>query len=89
MPSQPSSPLQKATDDALHAGSDAPLTGNSHQTEMNTLVNAGLKPALGLSNSPLALGPTDMSAEAESEEQLDLGEPVTSQVPGGESRKDR
>lgn len=90
MPSQPSSPLQKATDGASYAGSsDAPSTANSHQTEMNTLVNAGLRPALGLLNSPLALGPTDMSGEAESGDQLDLGAAVTSGLDVGESRKDR
>ncbi|GHJ85090.1 hypothetical protein NliqN6_1492 [Naganishia liquefaciens] len=80
MPSQPSSPLQKPSD----AASSTP---QSHETQLNTLANAGLRPALGLSNSPLALGPT--STEAETGERLHLGESAASTMDIAESRKDR
>lgn len=82
MPSQPSSPLQKASE-------DAPSTAQSHQTQLNTLANAGLRPALGLSNSPLALGPTDVAEEVGTGDRLDLGQSASSAVDGEESRKDR
>lgn len=75
--------------------SAGPSTGNSQQTQLNTLANAGLKPALGLSNSPLTLGPTDMSERTENEgesgqvEQLDLDGSARTSLNVGESRKDR
>ena len=82
MPSQPTSPLQKASE-------DVPSTAQSHETQLNTLANAGLRPALGLSNSPLALGPTNVAEEVGTEDRLDLGRSATSAVDGEESRKDR
>ncbi|KAJ9106545.1 hypothetical protein QFC20_004037 [Naganishia adeliensis] len=95
-PSQASSPSFKGTADVTEQDSSAgPSTGNSQQTQLNTLANAGLKPALGLSNSPLTLGPTDMSEAAGKEgrsgqvEQLDLDGSARTSLDVGESRKDR
>ncbi|KAJ9098153.1 hypothetical protein QFC21_004482 [Naganishia friedmannii] len=90
-PSQSSPVSRKSSGEQLDDGS-VPSTGNSQQTQLNTLANAGLIPAPGLSNSPLALGPTDlMSGDSDQKgskgqlDELDLGAPVSTD----ESKKDR
>jgi hypothetical protein len=95
-PSQATSPSFKPMEDAPDGESSTGLsTGQSQQTQLNTLANAGLKPALGLSKSPLALGPTDMSEVAGNGgqsgqlEQLDLDNSARTSLDVAESRKDR
>lgn len=95
-PSQATSPSFKPMEDAPDGDSSTGVsTGQSQQTQLNTLANAGLKPALGLSNSPLALGPTNMSegsgssGQAGQVERLDLDGSTGTSLGVGESRKDR
>jgi hypothetical protein len=96
-PSSANQPSQSSPTSRKNLGEERdeesiPSTGNSQQTQLNTLANAGLIPAPGLANSPLALGPTDvMTGDSDKKgmkgqlDELDLGAPVST----NESRKDR
>lgn len=90
-PSQSSPTSLKNSGEQPDDTGSVPSTGNSQQTHLNTLANAGLRPAPGLSNSPLALGPTDINGDSDKKDSktqfddLDLGAPVSTD----ESRKDR